>query len=73
MKQGILFRGLGAVASGLMLAASFPNLDLPLLAWVALVPLVATARTCRPRAAAGYGLLAGTTFFIILNCCEPVR
>ncbi len=54
----------GAVASGLLLAASFPRIDQPWLAWVALVPLLAAIRGARPRRAAALGWLTGFVFFV---------
>jgi apolipoprotein N-acyltransferase len=56
-------RPLAAVASGVLLAATFPALDLGPLALVALVPLLLAVETTRPRRAAGLGYLAGLTFF----------
>jgi apolipoprotein N-acyltransferase len=58
-----LLRLLAAVASGALLAAAFPPLDLGPLALVALVPLLLAVETTRPRNAAGLGYLAGLTFF----------
>jgi apolipoprotein N-acyltransferase len=51
-----------AVASGALLAAARPPLDLGPLACVALVPLFLAWRDRRPRAAAGYAFLAGVTY-----------
>jgi apolipoprotein N-acyltransferase len=60
-------RVVGALASGVMLAALFPKIALSPLAWVALVPLILVARAApRPRAAAVYGLLTGVLFFAVL-------
>jgi apolipoprotein N-acyltransferase len=56
-------RWLAAPASGALLAAAFPALDLGPLALVALVPLLLVVDTVRPRRAAGLGYLAGLTFF----------
>jgi apolipoprotein N-acyltransferase len=52
-----------ALASGGLLAAAFPPLDLGPLALVALVPLLLAVEGTRPRTAAGLGYLAGLTFF----------
>jgi apolipoprotein N-acyltransferase len=52
-----------ALASGGLLAAAFPPLDLGPLALVALVPLLLAVERTRPRTAAGLGYLAGLTFF----------
>jgi apolipoprotein N-acyltransferase len=56
-------RLLAAPATGALLAAAFPALDLGPLALVALVPLLLVAETVRPRQAAALGYLAGLTFF----------
>src|SRR5439155_1735861 len=52
-------RVLLAVASGMLLGASFPSLDLEPLAWIGLVPLLLAVAGLRPRAAFGVGWLAG--------------
>jgi apolipoprotein N-acyltransferase len=54
---------LAAAASGALLAAAFPALDLGPLALVALVPLLLAVETVRPARAAALGYLAGLTFF----------
>ena len=51
--------------SGVLLALAYPGRDWDLLAWVALVPLFAATRRATPRAAFGYGWIAGTTCFLI--------
>jgi apolipoprotein N-acyltransferase len=56
-------RLLAAPASGALLAAAFPALDLGPLALVALVPLLVATETVRPARAAALGYLAGLTFF----------
>jgi apolipoprotein N-acyltransferase len=53
-----------AVASGLLLSAAFPSLDLEPLAWVALVPLLIAVRGLAPAAAFGVGWIAGLTFYV---------
>src|SRR5438067_1455514 len=53
-----------AVAGGLLLAASFPALDLEPLAWVGLVPLLVAARGRRPRAAFALGWTGGLVFYL---------
>jgi apolipoprotein N-acyltransferase len=59
-----LWRLAAVVTSGLALSASFPSLDLQLLAWVALVPMLVAVRGQSPRTAAGLGWLAGFSFFV---------
>jgi len=55
---------LGAGISTLLLVLSFPNFNLPLLAWVALVPLlIAIARRPKPTSALVLGWFMGTVFF----------
>jgi apolipoprotein N-acyltransferase len=56
-------RLLAAPASGALLAAAFPALDLGPLALVALVPLLLAVETTRPARAAALGYLAGLSFF----------
>src|SRR5262245_4048463 len=53
-----------AVASGLLLAASFPTLDLEPAAWVGLVPLLLAGRGLRPRRAFLVGWLGGVVFYL---------
>src|SRR5581483_7109431 len=52
-----------AVASGVLLAAAFPPVDVEFLAWIALVPLLLAARGLPPGRAFGIGWLGGATFF----------
>jgi apolipoprotein N-acyltransferase len=54
------------VLSGGALALAFPRFDFSLLAWIALVPVLTVAVRERPRAALGWGWLAGTSFFLAL-------
>lgn len=51
------------VASGLLLALSFPLFDIESLAWVALVPLLLAIRGSSWKTAFGQGWLAGLVFF----------
>jgi len=53
-----------AVASGLLLGAAFPSLDLEPLAWVGLVPLLVGVGGLRPRTAFALGWLAGFVFYL---------
>jgi apolipoprotein N-acyltransferase len=53
------------VASGLLLALSFPLFDFESLAWIALVPLLLAIRGMTWKVAFGQGWLAGLVFFAI--------
>ncbi len=55
---------IGAAITTLLLVASFPNFNLPLLAWIALAPLLFTISR-RPRAFSAFvlGWFTGTLFF----------
>ncbi|MGB6874759.1 MAG: apolipoprotein N-acyltransferase [Candidatus Acidiferrales bacterium] len=56
-------RFLLAVASGLALSFSFPNYDLPLLAWIAIALLMLAALGARAGDAAFYGFINGVLFY----------
>ena len=58
-------RYLGPLASGLLLWAAFPPLDLGPLAWVALVPLLWFIRTALPREAFWQGYLTGLVWLAL--------
>jgi apolipoprotein N-acyltransferase len=58
-------RVLLAVASGVILALSFPNYHLPLLAWTSVGLLTLASYDARPAVAPVYGLLSGLAFFPI--------
>lgn len=53
-----------AVASGLLLSASFPSLDVTPLAWIGLVPLLLATHGRSVRSAFVLGWLTGMTFFL---------
>jgi len=53
------------VASGLLLALSFPLFDFESLAWIALLPLLLAIRGSSWKAAFGQGWLAGLVFFAV--------
>ena len=57
-------RALLAAVGGLMLAASFPNLELAPLAWIGLVPILLAARGLRSRGAFAVGWFGGFVFFM---------
>jgi apolipoprotein N-acyltransferase len=52
-----------AVASGLALSFSFPNYNLPLLAWIAVALLMLAALGARTREAALFGFINGALFY----------
>lgn len=52
-----------AVASGLALSFSFPNYNLPLLAWISVALLMLAALGARTRDAALYGFINGALFY----------
>lgn len=54
------------LASAVLLTAAYPTIDWSLLAWVALVPLLAAAVVRHPREALADGWLQGTVFFLLL-------
>ena len=56
---------LGALATGLLLAASFPPLSAAEAAWLALVPLLLAVRSADPRSAFWLGMTAGATFWLV--------
>jgi apolipoprotein N-acyltransferase len=53
------------VASGLLLALSFPSFDFESLAWIGLVPLLLALRGSSWKTAFGQGCLAGLMFFSV--------
>jgi len=57
--------GLAAVASGILLALSFPPVELAEAAWVAFIPLLLISRSCDPRASFRWGYLSGFVFWAI--------
>ena len=56
----------GAICSGLLLTASFPNLGSPLIAWFALVPLMAALRNASPMGSFRMGYFFGMVHFATL-------
>jgi len=56
-------RGWLAIASGILIALSFPNPSLSFLAWVALIPLLIALEESSPRTAFRVGLTCGITAY----------
>ncbi|MGH9728668.1 MAG: apolipoprotein N-acyltransferase [Candidatus Acidiferrales bacterium] len=56
-------RFLLAIGSGLALSFSFPNYNLPLLAWIAVAMLMLASLGARTREAALYGFINGALFY----------
>lgn len=66
-------RLLGAVASGLLLAAAYPPWEIEALAWIALAPLGAAVRGLDVRAAARLGFISGAIYWMAtLHFLTPV-
>ncbi|HEV2297069.1 MAG TPA: apolipoprotein N-acyltransferase [Candidatus Acidoferrales bacterium] len=63
MKRSRIVRLLLAIGSGVALAFSFPNYNLPLLAWISVAMLMLAALGARAREAALYGFLNGAIFY----------
>ena len=61
--SSLVLRLLASLLSGAAYALAFPPYHQAWLAWVALVPLLLVARGASPRAAFGYGYLAGLVAF----------
>ncbi|MDD2899525.1 MAG: apolipoprotein N-acyltransferase [Desulfuromonadaceae bacterium] len=59
-------RGLLAIASGSMIAISFPNPGLTFLAWVALIPLLIALEGCSPPTAFRIGMTCGITAYAFI-------
>ena len=60
---GMGLRSVLAIASGLLLAAAFPSLDLSPLAWIGLVPVLVAIRDRSPWGAFRLGWLTGFVFY----------
>jgi apolipoprotein N-acyltransferase len=63
LKQLLDRRGLLAIASGILIALSFPNPGLSFLAWIALIPLLIALEGSSPREAFRIGLTSGITAY----------
>jgi apolipoprotein N-acyltransferase len=61
-----LRHGVPAVVAGIALATAFPRYDWEGVAWAALAPVLLTALSTTPRAALGWGWLAGFACFSAL-------
>ena len=66
IKQLFDRRGLLAIASGIMIAISFPNPGLSFLAWIALVPMLIALEESTPRDAFRVGLTCGFTAYAFI-------
>jgi apolipoprotein N-acyltransferase len=62
---------LAAALSGLLAAQAFPPLDLGVLGWVALIPLLVVLRQATPRQGAWRGFIQGTVFYLFLLSWIP--
>jgi apolipoprotein N-acyltransferase len=59
-------RGWLAIASGILIALSFPNPDLSFLAWIALIPLLIAMEESSPKEAFRVGLTCGITSYAVI-------
>ena len=59
-------RGLLSIASGILIALSFPNPSLSFLAWVALIPMLIALEDSSPRQAFRIGLTCGITAYAFI-------
>ena len=59
-------RGMLAIASGILIALSFPNPGLSFLAWVALIPLLIALEECTPRQAFRVGMTCGIVSYAFI-------
>jgi apolipoprotein N-acyltransferase len=59
-------QGLLAVASGILIALSFPNPGLSFLAWAALIPLLIALENSSPRSAFRVGMTCGVTTYAFI-------
>lgn len=57
---------LSAIASGVLIALSFPTVGLSFLAWIALIPLLTALEGTTPRAAFRLGFVCGLTAYAII-------
>ena len=66
LKQLFDRRGVLAIASGILIALSFPNPGLSFLAWIALIPLLIALEESSPREAFRIGLTCGITAYAFI-------
>ncbi len=66
LKQLFDRRGGLAIASGILIALSFPNPGLSFLAWIALIPLLIALEESSPQTAFRIGLTCGITAYAII-------
>jgi len=66
LKQLFDRKGMLAIASGILIALSFPNPGLSFLAWIALIPLLIAMEGSSPRAAFRIGLTCGITAYAFI-------
>ena len=66
LKQLFDRRGMLAIASGVLIALSFPNPGLSFLAWIALIPLLIAMEESSPRVAFRIGLTCGITAYALI-------
>lgn len=59
-------RGWLAIASGILIALSFPNPAVSFLAWIALIPLLTALEESSPREAFRVGLTCGVTAYALI-------
>jgi apolipoprotein N-acyltransferase len=66
LKQLFDRQGLLAIASGVLIALSFPNPALSFLAWIALIPLLISLEESSPRTAFRIGMTCGITGYAFI-------
>ena len=66
LKQLFDRRGCLAIASGILIALSFPNPGLSFLVWIALIPLMIALEESSPREAFRIGLTCGITAYAVI-------
>lgn len=59
------WRAVAAGTSALLLASSFPPMELAEAAWVAFIPLLVISRSCGPRESFRWGFLSGLVFWAL--------